>query len=361
MSQIYTFILPDIGEGISEVEIVSWSKAVGEKIEENESIVTVLSDKASVELPSPYSGKLLKSYHQEGQIALVGQPIFDLELIDQPKTEALALPSTRQLAKKLNIDINAVVGTGKDGRISDDDVQNYHMSIKTLKDGDKDLSIPLPGIKRQMLKKMEQSRSIPHFSYFEQVDATWLIGLRNELKNKGYQSLTYMPFIVKALSLTIEKYPILNSSIVQGDRILYHKEHNFCIAASSKKGLLVPVFTNVQGLTLKEIIDKYNTFINLIRSNELKEKDMKNGTITISNFGVLGNGLWTTPIISPPQVAVLALAKIQKLPFIKNERLEAVDVLNLSWSFDHRVIDGEEATGISNFFAKFIENPDSLL
>ena len=361
MSQIQTFYLPDIGEGISEVEIINWLKEEGDRVEENEAVVTVLTDKVSVELPAPCCGILIKKYYQSNQIACVNQPLFDVEcdVDDEPNIKSvLALPSTRQLAKTQHVDIHLIKGTGSQGRVTDEDVHEYVRKQKCQGEAD---GVALCPIKRQMIKTMTESNDIPHFSYFEQVDATHLIELRHDLVLKGNQGLTFMPFFIKALSLTIDKYRILNSSLNEHGKLVFHQEHHLSIAVKTEKGLVVPVLKNIQHLEFEKLLTEYQSLIHRAKNHCLEPSDMKGGRVTLSNFGTLGNGLWTTPRITSGQVAVLALAKIQKQPFVKDGCVVPLDVLNLSWSFDHRVIDGEEAAAISTHFATLIQNPDLLM
>lgn len=395
MSQTYTFILPDIGEGNHEGEVVSWLKQVGDKIEENQPIVVILTDKAAVELPSPYAGTLIKQHYHAGQLAITGNPLYDLEIssdialkFQQDKTPArslhvqnvylqetfpskdkLALPSSRQLAKKLGIDLNLISGTGREGRVTEKDIEKFHLeqtSRSTQQHLPGDERFPITGIKHQMFRKMSESHQmIPQFSYFEQIDAAPLIQLRqafNQKCAKGEQTITFMPYLIRALSLTILQYPILNSSVdVKNNQLIMHKQHNIGIAAKIASGLIVPVLKNIQDFSFEELLKNYQRLIDQIRVNEFQPADMKNGTITITNYGKFGNGLWATPIINYPEVAILAIAKIQKQPFVRNEQLVATEVLNVSWSFDHRVIDGEDAALISNYFSKLIQNPYQLL
>lgn len=413
MTKIHTVTLPDIGEGVIEGEVISWLKQVNETVAQDEAVVVVMTDKATVELPSPYPGKIVKQYYQPGQISIKGKPLYDLELaegyvaIEKPQAKlkengsvkpctslpspsspispsfkpnknfsedsqsVSALPSTRKLAQEMGISIDQVPGTGKEGRVTPEDLRLYsrnHASISeqtplTYLEGDE--VIPLMGIKNLMARKMAESkRKIPHFSYFEKVDATRLVRLRQKFKEEGVKQkiqVTYMPFLIRALSLTLEKFPQFNSSIDQNQMIMHKKQH-VGIAMASELGLIVPVLKNVQDLSLIELVYAYEELKNKANSNKLQPSDMKEGTITISNFGVLGDGgLWATPIINYPEVAILAVNRIQKQPLVRSGEIVVRDTLNLSWSFDHRLIDGDQAAAFSNHFAKLIDNPASLL
>lgn len=410
MVKIHTVTLPDIGEGVVEGEVIEWIKNVGDSVRQDEPIVIVMTDKATVELPAPYPGKILKQYYRPGEISIKGQPLYDLELAEGftaiPKqqaqlkngesskpcltstdqtgegrqgvgnanygdksNESLALPSTRRLAKDMGIDLDLIQGTGKGQRVIPDDLRQFGKSRDFVDspfihlEGDEE--IPLIGIKKLMAYKMAESkRKIPHFSYFEKVEATRLVQIRQKFKEEAAKKsvqVTYMPFLIKALCLTLKKFPQFNSSVM-ANKLIIHHQYNVGIAMASPLGLIVPVMKNVQNLSLTEIIYAFETLKNRAQQNQLQANDMKEGTITISNFGVLGDGgLWATPIINYPEVAILAVNRIQKQPFIRNDEIVIRDTLNLSWSFDHRVIDGDQASAFSHEYATLIKNPAALL
>lgn len=279
-------------------------------------------------------------------------------------------PPVRKLARELGIDIETVSGTGKDGMVIVEDlklqatVQKGEYQILHLPE---DEEMPLVGIRKLMARKMKTAKSeIPHFAYFEQAEATRLVQLRDNVKENAAKegvNVTYMPFLIKALSLTIQKYPMINSMIEPAsNKIIIHKHQNIGIAVSTASGLIVPVLKGVEHLSLIEIIKNFEALKQKSKEGKLVPEELKEATITISNFGVLGGGgLWATPIINYPEVAILAVAKIQKQPVVKNDAVVARDVLNLSWSFDHRVIDGDLAASISHFFSQLIQNPAALM
>jgi pyruvate dehydrogenase E2 component (dihydrolipoamide acetyltransferase) len=357
MSDIYTVNLPDIGEGVVEGEVIQWLKNIGDPITQDEPVVIVMTDKATVELPAPKPGKLSKQYFTTGEKATLHKPLYDIELSTEVK-KVLATPAMRRLAKEQGLDLAHVAGSGKEGRITSQDLP------KPITTG---LEEPLIGIRKLMAEKMAESkRSIPHFSFFEEVDVTRLVQMRENYKKKaaveGVQ-VTYIPFLIRALSLTIQKFPIMNSFVdMAAKKILFHENHNIGIAMSTELGLIVPVMKEAQKMSLEEMIRAFEEIKSHAASNKLQPKDMKDSTITISNFGAFGNGgLWATPIINSPEVAILAVNKIQKRPHVKGEKLEICDMLNLSWTFDHRIIDGSLAAQISHHFATLVHNPAGLL
>lgn len=406
MGNVFTVKLPDIGEGVVEGEVIEWLKQPNDLLQQDEPVVVVMTDKATVELPAPYPGKLLKHYLRAGETAIKDKPLYDIELsspversheqqekvetppeeIQKPMQkplpkerpapstkEVLALPSVRKFAQELNVDINQVPGTGKEGRVTKEDVERFHYG-KPVQDSVEDI-LHLPddqeesviGIRKLMAKKMMESKQhIPHFSYFEQVDATRLVQLRTNIKGEAAKQgmhLTYMPFFIRALSLTIKQYPHANSSFdAQQNKLILHQHHNIGIAVSSSLGLIVPVLKGVENMNLESIAHAYQELIQRASKGKLESKDMKESTITISNFGVLGGGgMWATPIINYPETAILGVARIQKNPVVRNEELVVRDILNISWSFDHRVIDGDEAASISHYYAVLLQNPAQLL
>ena len=415
---IFTVKMPDIGEGVVEGEVVKWLKKPEDPLSQDEPVIVLMTDKATVELPAPYPGKLHKQYYKEGDIAIKGKPLYDIALSEplahkaskaepvvnvkngtcpQAKAEvrppvttqaplesirsdharALALPRTRQLAKKLGVEIDEVEGTGPSGRVLEEDIIAYHAGeglesrpsyqetpITRLPD---DEEKPLVGVRGLMARSMAESkRQIPHFSYFEQLEATRLIQIREKFKSKALAegiSISYMPFLIKALSLSLTRFPIVNSSVDMANKVIVtHRAHNIGIAMSTPLGLIVPVLKGVERMSLVEVIRAYQVLKDQAAAGKLSSNDMKEGTITISNFGVLsGNGLWATPVIRYPEAAILAIAKIHQEPVIRNSEVTVRNVLNLSWSFDHRIIDGELAAQFSHYFSTLLQNPAPLI
>ena len=351
----FSFLMPDIGEGVVEGEVVSWLKKVGDSVKKDEPILVLMTDKATVELPTPYAGTLEKIYYKAGDIAKKGLPLFDIATGEISQEKPLASPSVRKQAQDLGIPLGSVKGTGPEGRILQKDLQ-YDA-----------LDTPLTGIRRLMVKKMEESHAhIPPFSYFEPADATRLVQLKDKMSPEALKEglkLTFMPYFIKALSLTLIKHPLANSSLDEEKlSVKEHTSHHIGIAMKTPLGLIVPVIKNVEKMTLAEIIRAYDALKQKAQNNQLLPSDMKGATITITNFGALSQGAdYATPIINYPEVAILGLAHIHKEPVVRSDALAIAEILHCSWSFDHRVIDGEAASAISRTFVKLIENPASLL
>lgn len=415
MDQIFTVRLPEIGEGVVEGEVIEWLKQVGDSLKQDEPVVIVMTDKATVELPAPHPGTLVKQYYQVGEISIKDKPLYDIKL-DNPissfekqkdnlapeaqfskeKTSSksenkvchdlfkkdddlyqkpLATPKVRGLAKELGIDLHHLKGSGKEGRISNEDLKNYisktsqeSLQHKTLSlHLPDDEEVPLMGIRGLMSKKMAEGHfHIPQFSYFEQVEATRLVQLRTNSKGRAEKEgiqLSFMPFFIRALSLTIKQFPLMNSCVdMPSTKIIMHRQHNIGIAMASPQGLIVPVLKGVQEMSMEEIIKSYEVIKMKASNSKLTSNDMKEATITITNFGVLdGAGMWATPMIHYPEVAILGVARIRKEPVVRNDEVVVRDILPLSWSFDHRIIDGELAVSISHFYHNLIRDPASLV
>lgn len=407
------FILPDIGEGIVECEVVKWLVEQGQSILEDQAVVEVMTDKALVEIPSKFSGVVSKLYYAEGNIAKVHSPLFAIQVIDDvaqqhgssattekqtneatlskggisskqmnivtdTKTtdakdmgKALASPAVRRLARELEIDLTQIAGSGDKGRVIKDDLTVVssplvHPNASTaLTTGSKRVE-PIRGIQAAMAKHMLHSVfTVPHFSVSEEIQLDKLIDARSQLKEiferKGVK-LSFMPFFIKAMSLALQQFPIINSQVNEDcSEITYFNDHNIGIAVDSKNGLVVPNIKGVQRLSLFEIAHKANELVSLAREGKLKNTDLKGGTISISNIGVLG-GTVSTPVINTPESAIVALGKIQRLPrFDENDQVTAVNIMQVSWSGDHRIIDGATMVRFNNLWKSYLENPLFML
>lgn len=386
------FILPDIGEGIVECELVEWRVQEGDAITEDQPVADVMTDKALVEITSMYTGVISKLHYQQGDIAKVHQPLFEIEVESDPSGESptsvempqetptdavqppsepqtaalcskpVASPAVRRLAREMQINLTDVKGSGKNGRIYKEDVQ-AHLKPQVTAQQTRE---PIRGIKALMAKQMQASASsIPHFTYVEEMDVTELEKVRAALK-PGLEAqgirLSLMPFFIKSLSLTLIHYPLLNSQVNEDcTEIIYQSDHNIGFAADTPAGLLVPNIKRVQDLSLYEIAQQLAELVDAARQGKLTTPQMKDGTITLSNIGVLG-GTVATPIINAPEVAIAALGKIQTLPrFNEQGEVEARKIIQVSWSGDHRVLDGATMARFCNHWKSYLEDPVSML
>jgi 2-oxoisovalerate dehydrogenase E2 component (dihydrolipoyl transacylase) len=403
------FILPDIGEGIVECEVVKWLVAEGENIIEDQAVVEVMTDKALVEIPAKYSGVVTTLYYAEGDIAKVHSPLFAMQVTDEnsaPQQEtssvkeeettdtnllntettvtskptdtdktntgkALASPAVRRLARELEIDLSQVAGSGDKGRVLKDDLtasasptlEPVVITPKTT--GGKRVE-SIRGIQAAMAKHMMHSVfTVPHFSVSEEIEMDKLIDARSQLKasfEKEGVKLSFMPFFIKAMSLALEQFPIINSQINSDcSEVTYFDDHNIGLAVDSKIGLVVPNIKGVQNLSLLEVAKKSNELVDLARQGRLSSAELKGGTISISNIGVIG-GTVATPVINAPESAIVALGKIQRLPrFDENDVVKAVNIMHVSWSGDHRIIDGATMVRFNNLWKSYLENPITML
>ena len=423
------FVLPDIGEGIVECELVEWRIKEGDFINEDQSVADVSTDKALVEITAMHTGRVNKLYYQQGDIAKVHTPLFSIEIEGadnddsgsddfsnekqsnqnsveevvkatddsslsskglQVNNNALATPAVRRIARENNLDLTLVPSSGKDGRVLKEDVLNYlnedalsvpttahaasqpssenvgAASFQALVAGQQDRIEPIKGIKAVMAAAMSESvATIPHFTYADEVNMSELMALRSELKERYAKQgirLTMMPFFIKALSLSLKQFPILNSQVNEDcTELKYLASHNIGMAVDSPSGLLVPNIKNVQDLSIVEIAEHSNRLTEQARAGRMSPNDLKGGTITISNVGAIG-GTIATPIISKPQVAIVALGRVQTLPrFDVGGNVSAQKIMTISWSGDHRVIDGATMAHFSNTWKAFLENPASML
>lgn len=400
------FILPDIGEGIVECEIVEWHVSEGDRVEEDQVVVEVMTDKAVVEIPAKSDGVISKVYHAKGDIAKVGAALFALLTDDNAKSvtvenstpattavvvngqseparsaaqgKALASPAVRRRAREANINIADVAGSGAKGRVLKDDIQAYlerdsQAQAKPAPASQPPAVVsgasrtePLKGVRAAMARQMTDSvRTIPHFTYAEEFDLTELRAIHRRLKDRYAEEgikLTLMPFFIKALSLALKEYPLMNAQLNDdASEITYFEDHNIGMAVATKIGLMVPNIKGVQRMTLLEVAQEVNRLTSTARNGKVAQADMKGGTITISNIGVVG-GTVTTPIINKPEAAIVALGRVQTLPrFDEQGNVVARDIMTASWSGDHRIIDGATVANFNNLWKSFLEDPASML
>ena len=409
MAKVFKF--PDVGEGITEGEIVRWLVKEGDEVKEDQTVAEIETDKAVVEMPSPYSGTVLKVHFKEKDIVKVGQALITVgakgesaEAAAEPAAgekaaepaaigpsvvgiiresreeirEILAAPKVRKLALELGVDLKAVSGSGPQGRITEEDVREFKVrpsaapeekkpaiKIKEKYDFYGELErIPLRGIRRATAKRMADSvRTAAHVTHFDEADATRLAQLRKSLKAeaeaKGIK-LTYLPFIVKALIAALKIHPMFNASLHEEDEeIVVKKYYNIGIAVDVPDGLIVPVVKSADQKSLLEIASDIQNLAEAARKRTLDLADLKGGTFSITNVGMIG-GEGATPIINYPEVAILATLKIKERARLEKGEVKAKMTLPLCLSFDHRVVDGAEAARFMNDLIKSIEDPSPL-
>ncbi|MGA2314826.1 MAG: dihydrolipoamide acetyltransferase family protein [Thermodesulfobacteriota bacterium] len=413
----YEFKFPDIGEGLTEGEIVRWLVKEGDEVKEGQPLVEVETDKALAEIPSPKTGVILKILAKEKEIVKVGQVIVVIgekgealaapppkpksvgvvgELEEAPEEvpavaakaepaktvlvseHALATPAVRVLAKELGVDINKVQGTGPEGRVLEKDLRQLaegkEKPVEEMKKPVKvkkyDLygyveRIPLRGVRRSIAKAMVKSKyTAPHVTAMDEADVTELWKIREKEKKaaekKGIK-LTILPFIIKSVLAGLSEHPYLNASLDdENEEIILKKYFNIGVATDTPEGLMVPVVKNAKEKSIFQIAEELTKLAQEARDRTIDLADLKGGTFTISNYGALG-GIYATPIINYPEVAILGVGKIKDTPVVKNGKVVVRKILSLALSFDHRVVDGGEGARFLNTVIAHLEDPDLIL
>ncbi|MFW5795110.1 MAG: dihydrolipoamide acetyltransferase family protein, partial [Bacillota bacterium] len=294
----------------------------------------------------------------------------------ESQERVLATPVARKLASDLDIDINKINGSGEHGRVLKEDIENYKDKSKTktkqssidlpeMKTYEEDKREKITSLRRSVVKQMTLSKQIiPHTTLIDELDVSELVKFRNQYKEKAKENnvkLTYMAFIVKALVKTIKDYPIINSSYDQeNEEIIYRGNVNIGIAVDTPDGLIVPNIKNADKLSLFEIANRIEELAELAKERKIQLNDLQKGTISITNFGAF-DAISGTPIIKHPEVAILGIGKIAKKPVVKEAKIEIADIIPLSLTFDHRIIDGADGGRAMRAFKKYLKDPLLLL
>jgi 2-oxoisovalerate dehydrogenase E2 component (dihydrolipoyl transacylase) len=443
------FLLSDIGEGIAEVEVMQWFVKAGDKVEQFDKLCEVQSDKATVEITSPFVGSIASLAYAAGEIAKTGTPLLHyvpegaakapaaVAAVAAPaaaapasataaarpaaaataggKTKVLAAPAARGIAKQHGVDLAMVTGTGRNGHVTKEDVLIYvargaalpprvvaaatsatpappaatqpaaiPATAPAARSAAKSASPPLEpppramsgvvadrvepirGIRKAMFKQMTAALAVPTFSYCDEVQMDALMTARLELKELaakyGVSKFTLMPMLIKATSLALAEFPLLNSSIsADGTELVFKGSHNIGLAMDTPTGLLVPNVKNVQSKSLLEIASELERLQTDASTGKLGMADLKDGTFSISNIGNLG-GTYTGPVINLPEVAIVGLGKTRPSPrYDEKGSLVKVSIMQVSWTADHRVIDGATMARFSNAWIGYLEKPTTML
>lgn len=395
----FEFKLPDLGEGITEGEIVKWRVREGDEIEEHQVIAEIETDKAIVEVPSPKKGKVSQIKKKEGQTVNVGETLFTIQLdgeggVRRPEEEkieekrerppsmsvvgrvpeeeeVLASPKARSLAKKLGVDLSGVRGTGPGGIITEDDVKAASAGKEIGPPQEKRPEIAgrtervaIKGVRKAIAKNLLASqRSAAFVTGMDDADVTDLWNLRKtEAKNAKERGihLTFLPFIMKAVQHSILSHPFLNASVDEkGEEVLIKKFYNFGVAVQAPEGLMVAVVRDVEKKTILELAQELAELSKKARERKISLEELKGSTFTLSNYGSFG-GTYATPIINYPDVAVLGIGRIGERPWVKNGQIIARRIMPLSLTFDHRIIDGAEAAIFLNKVISYLEDPAKI-
>lgn len=403
---LFEFQLPDIGEGVTEGEIVKWLVKPGDAVKEDQPLLEVMTDKATVTIPSPKAGKVLKTHGKEGELAKVHHPLVDLDVDGKgsvaaaapkahgngaaaPKAAAapvasgdklLATPVTRRMASEHGIDLANVSGTGPQGRVLKTDVEAFLASgspatraapvaAKTwapLAVSAADQRLPIRGLRKKIAEKMVKSKfTAPHYTFVEEVDVSALVALRTKLNEslaKEHAKLSFLPFFIKAAIAAFRKFPQVNANMDEGPQdLIVRGEFNIGIAAMTEQGLTVPVVKNADRLSFRALGNEISRLGTAARDQRLKLEELTGGTFTITSLGQTG-GLFATPIINHPEVAIMGVHKLRKRPIVTDDdQIVIKPIMLFSFAFDHRVIDGATGAEFAYEVIKFIEQPELLL
>jgi len=413
------FKLPDIGEGIAEGEIVKWLVKQGDAVKEHQSVVEVMTDKATVEVPSPANGTIAKIHVKDGQTVPVGTVLFTLSTTGAAKPAAapapapapsrapamamaiaaapaapargtdekiLAAPSARRVARELGIDLRSVSGSGRNGVVRRADVEAFaqngsrssaapaaaparpQFAPVTLAPGERETRVPFRGVRRKIAEAMVRSKfTAPHFTVVEEVDVTQLIALKDQAKAMHAASgvkITFMPFIMKATAMALAQHPMLNAHLDEAaQEIVRYGYVNLGIAMDTDNGLIVPVVKEVQAKSILQLAAELAELAERTRAGKVKPEELKGSTFSITNAGNIG-GTLATPIINYPDVAILGVHRIMKKPGVietsVGDRIDVRQYMNFSCSVDHRLADGADGARFLVLMKKLLENPGLL-
>src|SRR5688572_15620862 len=379
----YVFKLPDVGEGLVEAEISHWHVAAGDRIREDQPLVDVTTDKAVVEIPAPASGIVVSIHGAVGEKVGVGAELAvietDAETPPAPKppaatesartvvapakpgVHALAPPAVRQRARELGVELKLIRGSGPSGRITHADLDVFLKAGSTGKAPARKEAVEehrVVGIRRKIAERVQEAkRRIPHFSYIEEVDVTALEELRlhlNETHAGKRPKLTPLPFLMRALARAVPAHPEVNARFDDDKGVVHrHAAVHIGIATQTPNGLLVPVVRHVETRDLWDCATEAARLAAAAREGKATREELSGSTITITSLGALG-GVASTPVINYPEVAIVGVNRITERPVARNAAVVVRKMMNLSSSFDHRVVDGWNA-------AEFIQKVKSLL
>ena len=415
-------ILSDIGEGVKEVQVIQWFVQEGAPIEEWSPLCEVQSDKASVEITSKYSGVIKKIYFGQDDVVQTGDTLLEIEVegdgeseqpaeqevaaseqaaesgtmtkeLKEPEPEpepkqpgkhaSLATPAIRGLLKEHGLAIEDITGTGKDGRVLKEDVykhleggsQQSAAASSTFKPDidakQTETAQKLTPVQSAMFKSMTGSLSIPHFLFSDAVDITTLSSMRTKLNSLRDAETTpkysYMPFIIKAVSLALNQYPLLNARLDQTSnskkpQLMLRSVHNIGVAMDTPNGLIVPVIKAVNARSVTSIAQELQRLAQLGQAGKLSNNDLTGGTITVSNIGNIG-GEVVAPVIVEGQLAIMGVGKIKTVPVFAEDGVSVKPALqaNISWSADHRVVDGATMARMATKVQKYLEEPGMMI
>jgi pyruvate dehydrogenase E2 component (dihydrolipoamide acetyltransferase) len=459
----YQLELPDIGEGVVEAEVQQWFVKAGDRVVEDQPIVEVMTDKATVTIPSPRRGRILKLFWNVGDVAKVHAPLVEMELEDAPAArpqpassrpeparapepavpatptesaradfgaphsgatatgfqdaapghKALATPAVRALAREMGVDVNAVEGTGPGGRVTKDDLRAFRAQTngqarpaasaaptatparappsprppahpersagaagaeskgppaergeRGSAAGAAEERIPLRGLRKRIAENMARSkRTAAHFTFVEQCDVTELVRVKDRIAAAAQEEgvkMTFLPFVVKSVVAALRKHPMLNAALdEEHGEIVVKRRYDLGIASATENGLVVPVVRGADQRSLLDLAREIERLAADSKAGRSRPEDMGNSTFTITSLGALG-GLFATPVLNHPEVGILGVHRIRPTPVVKDGQVVVRDVMHVSVTSDHRVVDGDEAARFAYDVIRYLEDPNLL-
>jgi pyruvate dehydrogenase E2 component (dihydrolipoamide acetyltransferase) len=422
----YKLELPDIGEGVVEAEVQQWFVKPGDHVVEDQPLVEVMTDKATVTIPSPKRGTVLNLFWKVGEVAKVHSPLVELEVESaagaadkeeaaapapamarpavapsQPPRvvsmrpagqRALATPAVRALARDMGVDVQAVLGSGEGGRVTKEDLQAFRSgtnghgrrsagmeeeawtseeraravpSAAEPVTAGPDERVPLRGIRKRIAENMARSkRTAAHFTFVEQCDATELVKVKDRVAAAARQEgvkVTFLPFVMKAVVAALRKHPRLNATVDDGKgELVLHRRWDLGLASATEAGLVVPVVRGVDRRSLLDLAREVERLSADSKAGRLRPEDVGRSTFTITSLGALG-GVFATPVLNYPEVGILGLHRIRPTPVVRDGQVVVRDVMHVSVTSDHRMVDGHEAAAFCYEVIRTLEDPSLLL
>jgi pyruvate dehydrogenase E2 component (dihydrolipoamide acetyltransferase) len=423
---LFKLTLPDIGEGVVEAEVQRWFVQPGDAVEEDQPLVEVMTDKATVTIPSPKRGRVIRLWCDAGAVAKVHAPLVELEVDDAAtvpanghapaaptptpgrtvaeeaaQVKALATPAVRAMARSLGVDLQAVLGSGKGGRVTKEDLEaaaarvsagaaekaagaNGHGAqlqvsaappapvvpiaqppvARVVTPRGEEERIPLRGLRKRIAENIARSkRTAAHFTFVEQADVTELVKVKHRMADAARAEgvrLTYLAFIVKAAVAALKRFPEMNASLdEERNEVVVKKWYDIGIASSTDLGLMVPVVRGADRLSLLDVAREIARIARDTKAGHARPDDVGNSTFTVTSLGGLG-GLFGTPVLNYPEVGIMGVHRIRPTPVVRNGEIVARDVMYVSMTGDHRVVDGQMIAGFTYQVVKYLEDPGLL-
>lgn len=400
----FDFTLPDVGEGIAEAEIIEWLVAVGDTVTVDQVVAVIETDKSQIEMPTPLAGTVTALNGKPGDVIKVGDVLITIATnegapaaatsttthtstttaaattttniapssapVNNSVGRALASPSTRRVAAQLGIDINAVIGTGPHGRVTEADVRGFNgtpavtprtaPTIAPTLAQDGVTIVPLIGLRRQIAQSMTQALSIPHILEFKEIDATALLAARERVNNSG-QNISVTPFLMKAVINALLLHPTFNARFnSEANEVAQFDAVHLGIATATNDGLIVPVLHNAQGRDVVELGAQLDELAELAKSRKASPEQLTGGTFSLTNFGSFGTWLGT-PVIRPPEVGIAGFGRIADKVIVVDGQPAVRNILPIVVAADHRINDGAHLGAFAAEIAQQLLNPEGLV